>query len=256
MTDTSSLSDQQLLRYSRQIMLDGFDIAGQQALLGATVLVVGLGGLGCPAALYLASSGVGRLLLADHDRVDLSNLQRQIAHSTSDIGALKVESAAASLRALNPDVEVEVWAGRLQGKKLATWVEQADLVLDASDNFATRFAINAACVSARVPLVSAAAIRGEAQLTVFDSRRGDSPCYRCLYSESAEQDAACAQNGVLAPLVGMIGAAQALEAIKVLSGVGESLVGRLQVFDAWHMEWRELELPRDPACPVCGGAEF
>jgi molybdopterin/thiamine biosynthesis adenylyltransferase len=248
------LSDQQLLRYSRQIMLDDVDLVGQQALLDASVLIVGLGGLGCPAAMYLASSGVGQLLLADDDVVDLSNLQRQIAHATSAIGMPKVASAKATLLAINPDVEVEAIAERLQGEALAERIAQVDLVVDASDNFATRFALNAACVAQRKPLVYGAAIRGEAQLSVFDSRRADSPCYRCLYSDSAEHDDSCARNGVLAPLVGIIGSALALEALKLLAGFGEPLVGRLQLLDARRLEWRELILPRDPACPVCNRA--
>jgi molybdopterin/thiamine biosynthesis adenylyltransferase len=245
------LTDEQLLRYSRQLMLDGFDLDGQVALLQSSVLIVGLGGLGCPAAMYLASSGVGRLLLADDDRVELSNLQRQIAHTTADIGDAKVDSVAATLRALNPDVEVQAMAARLEGTMLQQTIAGVDLVLDASDNFATRFAINAACVAHAVPLVSAAAIRSEAQIAVFDTRRPESPCYRCLYSDDAEQDLSCAQSGVIAPLVGIVGAAQALEAVKLLSAYGDALVGRLLMFDAKTMEWRELGLSRKADCPVC-----
>ena len=246
------LTDKQLLRYSRQIMLDGFDVDGQRALLEASILVVGMGGLGCPAAMYLASGGVGRLLLADDDRVELSNLQRQIAHGTDNIGDAKVDSVAATLRALNPDVDVRTIDTRLEGALLSDCIRGVDLVLDASDNFATRFAINAACFRHRVPLVSAAAIRSEAQITVFDPRRAESPCYRCLYSDGAEQELSCAENGVIAPLVGIVGAAQALEAIKLLSGYGETLVGRLLMFDGKFIEWRELALARKPDCPVCG----
>ena len=245
------LSDEQLLRYSRQIMLADIDLAGQQALLEASVLVVGLGGLGCPAAMYLASSGVGHLTLVDDDLVDLGNLQRQIAHTTDAVGSLKVSSAARTLRAINPDVVVVPVAERLHGAALEQRVAEVDLVVDATDNFSTRFALNAACVAQQTPLVYAAAMGAEGQLSVFDSRRADSPCYRCLYSDAAEQDASCARNGVLAPLVGMIGAAQALEALKVLVGFGEPLVGRLQLLDARRMEWRQLVLPRDPQCPVC-----
>ncbi len=248
------LTDQQLLRYSRQIMLDGFDLDGQHALLAASVLVVGLGGLGCPAAMYLASSGVGRLVLVDDDVVDLSNLQRQVAHGTGDIGVAKVDSVKQTLRQLNPGVEVRAVRTRLAGGELQALVASVDLVVDASDNFTTRFALNAACFAGRVPLVSAAAIRGEAQLTVFDSRREDSPCYRCLYSDDQEQDLSCSESGVIAPLTGIIGAAQALEAIKLLSGYGEVLVGRLLMFDGKTMEWRELKLERRPECPVCAKA--
>lgn len=245
------MNDQQLLRYSRQIMLDGFDVEGQAKLLAASVLVVGLGGLGCPAAMYLASSGVGRLVLADDDLVELSNLQRQIAHGTDDIGTGKAASARAAVLGLNPDIDVELVVERLQGKLLQAQVRAADVVIDATDNFATRFALNRACFSSGVPLVSAAAIRSEAQLSVFDPRRADSPCYSCLYSEDGEEEASCANSGVIAPLTGIIGAAQALEAIKLLSGYGEVLVGRLLVLDARYMEWRELSLTPKAGCPVC-----
>ena len=246
------LTDQQLLRYSRQIMLPDMDLGGQQALLDASVLIVGLGGLGCPAAMYLASSGVGRLVLADDDRVDLGNLQRQIAHGTSDIGSFKVESAGATLRAINPEVDIDCVPERLAGYALESQVAGVDLVVDATDNFAARFALNAACVAQGTPLVYAAAIGSEGQLSVFDVRRAESPCYRCLYSDDgAERDGSCARNGVLAPLVGILGAAQAMEAIKVLAEFGEPLIGRLQILDAGAMEWRQLRLPRDPKCPVC-----
>jgi adenylyltransferase/sulfurtransferase len=248
------LTDEQLLRYSRQILLPGFDIDGQRALLSSSVLIVGMGGLGCPAAMYLASSGVGRLVIADDDRVDLSNLQRQIAHTMESIGQFKVDSVKRALAQLNPDVVVEPIAARLASDALHAAVGDVDLVIDASDNFATRFAINAACVAQRVPLVSAAAIRSEAQIYVFDPRQADSPCYRCLYHDDAEQDASCATNGVIAPLTGIVGAAQALEAIKVLSGFGQPLVGRLLMFDAKTMEWRELGLSRRKGCPVCSRA--
>lgn len=247
------LSDEQLLRYSRQIMLDGFDIAGQQALLEATVLVVGLGGLGSPAAMYLAAAGIGRLVLADGDAVDLSNLQRQIAHATASIGQPKVESAAVTLAALNPEVAVETVAGYLDGEALEQAVANADVVVDATDNFSTRFALNRACVAVGRPLVSGAAIRTEAQLTVYDPRRSDSPCYRCLYSEQSGEDLACSEAGVIAPLVGVIGSLQALEVIKLVAGFGEPLVGRLLLFDGRYGEWRELKLARDSECPVCSG---
>ena len=246
-----NLSDEQLLRYSRQIMLPDFDLSGQQALLGARVMVVGLGGLGCPAAMYLASAGVGQLVLVDHDRVELSNLQRQIAHPFAAIGEAKVDSAARTLRGLNSDIEVLTIAARLEGGLLVDSVQRVDLVVDASDNLKTRLALNAACVQQRVPLVSAAAIRSEGQVAVFDARRPESPCYRCLYPVDAEPDSSCSESGVMAPLTGIIGAMQAMEAIKLLSDYGEPLLGRLLLFDAKAMEWQELALPRNPACPEC-----
>ncbi len=245
------LNDEQLLRYSRQIMLPGFDLASQRALLGASIMVVGLGGLGCPAAMYLASAGVGELVLVDHDRVELSNLQRQLAHTQAAIGETKVDSAARTLRGLNPDVELLTVGERLEGQLLVDWVQRVDLVVDASDNLATRLALNAACLRHRVPLVSAAAIRSEGQITVFDARRPESPCYRCLYRDDTEPDSSCSESGVMAPLTGIIGAMQALEAIKILSGYGEPLLGRLLLFDAKSMEWQELALPRNPDCPEC-----
>lgn len=252
------MNDNQLLRYSRQIMLDGFDIEGQQRLLDAKVLIVGLGGLGCPAALYLAAAGVGELWLADDDSVELSNLQRQIAHNMADLNQPKVISAAAAVAALNPDVAVELIHQRLLGDLLDEVVTRVDLVLDASDNFATRFALNRACVAHRVPLVSAAAIRSEGQVIVFDSRNPNSPCYRCLYDDkNAEgEELSCAENGVLSPLVGIIGSMEALEAVKVLSGFGQPLLGQLMIFDAKVMEWRKLSVSRNPTCPVCSAGSF
>jgi adenylyltransferase/sulfurtransferase len=245
------LSDDELLRYSRQVMLPQFDVAGQEALRRARVLIVGLGGLGCPAAIYLASAGVGTLVLADADTVDLSNLQRQIAHTTARIGQNKAESAAQLLREINPHVQLEIVPERLEGERMRDRVRNADAVLDCCDNFATRFALNAAAFAAKVPLVSAAAIRMEGQLSVFDPRRAGSPCYRCLYDEDSELDLSCAQNGVLAPLVGVMGTLQALECLKVLSGIGTTLVGKLLLFDALHMQFRELKLRQNPMCPVC-----
>ncbi|HTQ98402.1 MAG TPA: molybdopterin-synthase adenylyltransferase MoeB [Candidatus Acidoferrum sp.] len=245
------MNDEQLLRYSRQLMLPGIDVSGQEKLLAARVLIVGLGGLGCPAAMYLADAGVGQLTLVDHDRVDFSNLQRQIAHTTANVGQFKVDSAAATLQALNPGVAIETLPRKLEGDELQALVARHDAVLDCTDNFAIRFALNAACVAARVPLVSAAAIRLEAQVSVFDPRQSDSPCYRCLYEEDAEADLSCAHNGVLAPLVGVIGSLQALECLKLLTGLGRSLAGRLLLLDAATMEWRELKLRKQPDCPVC-----
>ncbi len=246
-----AMNDDQLLRYSRHIMLPDLDIEGQEKLLASHALIIGLGGLGSPVAMYLAAAGVGELTLVDFDSVDLSNLQRQIAHSSERIGVNKAQSAAQTLSALNPDINIHVIEQRLDGERLQQLVAGVNLVLDCTDNFATRFAINAACVAARVPLVSGAAIRLEGQVSVFDSRQPNSPCYRCLYEESTD-DLTCAANGVLAPLVGVIGSLQALEALKLLAGFGDSLAGRLQLFDARRGQWREMKLPRDPECPVCG----
>ena len=247
------MDDRQLLRYSRHIMLPEIDLDGQEALLRSRVLIVGLGGLGSPVALYLAASGVGELWLADHDEVEPSNLQRQIAHTTARVGQSKVVSAAQAVQALNPDTLVTPLHEALNAERLATLTEQVDLVVDATDNFGVRYAINAACVRTRTPLVSGAAIRLEGQVTVFDSRRSDSPCYRCLYDVHDDEPLNCATSGVMAPLVGVVGSMQALEAVKLLAGVGDSLAGRLLIFDAARSEWRQLALPRDPNCPVCGG---
>lgn len=248
------MNDNQLLRYSRHILLPEVDVEGQERLLRAKVLIVGLGGLGAPVAMYMAASGVGELWLADHDEVDLSNLQRQIAHTTDRIGQSKVASAAASLRALNPEVRLVEIEQRLAGASLMDCVTNVDLVIDATDNFGVRYAINEACVATGTPLVSGAAIRLEGQVTVFDFRRGDSPCYRCLYDVNEDERLNCATSGVLAPLVGVIGSMQALEAVKLLAGVGTSLAGKLLLFDATTSQWRSLTLPRDPDCPVCAQA--
>lgn len=247
------LDDDQLLRFSRQIMLPEMDVAGQERLLNARALIVGLGGLGSPAAMYLAAAGIGSLVLTDDDTVDVSNLQRQIIHRQDALGEPKVDSAARTLRALNPDVEVITEARRLEGAALRSVIADCDVVLDACDNFSTRFAINDACLATSTPLVSGAAIRWEGQVAVFDPRRDDSPCYRCLYREGDDEALNCAENGVIAPLVGIIGACQALEAIKVLCGAGETLAGYVLYFDALVMEWRRLRLSRDPACPACAG---
>ncbi len=248
------MNDEELLRYNRQVMLPEIDISGQEVLLGSSVLIIGLGGLGCPVAMYLAAAGIGRLVLADHDAVDLSNLQRQIAHGTDNIGQAKVTSAAEAIRLLNPHTKVDELPVKLNGKALTDAVEQVDLVVDASDNFATRFAVNAACIQAKKPLVSGAAIRYEGQITAFDSRWGDSPCYRCLYDDQADDAAlSCSESGVLSPVVGVIGSLQAVEAVKILAGVGESLVGFLLLYDAKYGEWRKLKLPKQPDCPGCSG---
>lgn len=246
------LNDDQLLRYSRQIMLPEVDLDGQEKLLNARVLILGLGGLGSPVSMYLAAAGVGHLVLADFDSVDLSNLQRQIVHTQARLGANKAESAAQSLRELNPDVQIECVDRHLDADALDKLVQNMTLAVDCTDNFATRFALNAACAKAGVPLVSGAAIRLEGQVSVFDFRQKDAPCYRCLYEES-DEDLTCAANGVLAPLVGVIGSMQAVEAIKLITGFGTSLAGKLLVFDARLSQWRELRLSRDPECPICAG---
>lgn len=245
------MDDDALLRYSRQILLPEIGVEGQQRLQRGRALIIGLGGLGSPAAIYLAAAGVGTLELADDDRVDLSNLQRQVLHRTADIGRPKTASARDALQALNPATRLLPHDRRLTGGALRTAVEAADVVLDCSDNFATRFALNAACHACRTPLVSGAAIRWDGQVTVFEGRTGG-PCYRCLYSEEGEEELRCSENGVVAPLVGIIGAMQALEAIKLLCRTGESLGGRLLLLDGLRMHWRELRLRADPACPVCG----
>ena len=245
------LTDTQLLRYNRQILLQGFDIEGQERLQQARVLIVGLGGLGCPAALYLAAAGVGHLVLADGDTVELSNLQRQIAHATSAIGSNKARSAAAALSALNPEVQVEVIDEALAESAMPALLSRVDLVLDATDNYPVRFALNRACIAAAVPLVSAAAVRSEGQLAVFDPARGG-PCYRCLYHESAADTAlSCSESGVLAPVVGVLGSLQAMEALKVLSGFGESLRGSVLMVDLRTLEFRQLALAARADCPAC-----
>ena len=244
------MNDNQLLRYSRQIMLPQIDVGGQERLLESRVLIIGLGGLGSPVAMYLAAAGVGHLVLVDFDKVDLSNLQRQIIHTTDRIGQAKVESARHTLKALNDDVRVDCIEHRLEDTELREEVSRAGLVIDASDNFETRFAINAACVQTRTPLVSGAAIRMEGQVAVFSGQPGG-PCYQCLYAADGQVDETCSANGVLAPMVGIIGSIQANEAIKVLVGTGNPLAGRLLAIDALHMQWRTLTLKADPQCSVC-----
>ncbi len=247
----NGLTDEQLLRYSRQIMLPEVDVAGQEALLAGTVLIIGMGGLGAPAAIYLASAGVGHLIISDHDRVEASNLQRQIVHHDATIGETKVASARQSLMQTNPELRITGIDRKLEGDELVEAVRAADVVLDATDNFTARFAINAACWDAGVPLVSGAAIRWEGQVAVFDPRDAASPCYRCLYAEGEDAALNCAENGVIAPLVGIIGTCQAMEAIKLLTGIGDSLTGYVLYFDAKRMDWRKLRLPKNPACPGC-----
>ena len=246
------MNDEQLLRYSRHILLPEIDIAGQTAISAARVLVVGAGGLGSPAALYLASAGVGTLVLADGDEVDLTNLQRQILHTQARVGQAKVTSGKQALEALNPEIEIVALAERLEGEALDVEVARADLVLDCCDNFSTRHAVNRACVQYRKPLVSGAAIRFDGQVSVFDLRHEGAPCYHCLFPEGeALEELRCAVTGVFAPLTGIIGATQAAEAL-MLAGCGEALVGRLLLLDALAMRWREVRYPRDPACSVCG----
>jgi adenylyltransferase/sulfurtransferase len=247
----TELSDQQLLRFSRQIMLPKFDVAGQLALANAHVLLIGLGGLGCPVALYLAAAGVGELSLCDDDVVDVSNLQRQVTHFEADVGKNKVSSAAEKLRQINSDVRLNLVTQRLSGNALSDAVSRADIVLDCTDNFDTRFDINRACVAHKKTLVSGAAIRMEGQVSVFDLSNDQSPCYQCLYPEGSNEQLTCSTSGVMAPLVGIIGSMQAMETIKVLSGLGRSLSGRLLLLDAMDMQWRSLKLKKDPDCPCC-----
>lgn len=248
------MNDEQLLRYSRQIMLPQVDIRGQEKLMQATALVVGVGGLGSPAAMYLAAAGVGHLVLCDFDTVDLSNLQRQVLHGTDNIGQAKVLSAQQRLQALNPEVKVTTVNQQLDHDQLTEWGQRATVVLDCTDNLNTRMLINEVCVQQRKPLIYGAAIRMEGQLSVFHNELPDSPCYRCLYPSDQALAESCTQTGVLAPVVGVIGSLQALEAMKVIMGIGDSPIGRLQLLDALHMEWCEMKLVKNPDCPVCGQA--
>ena len=246
------MDDQQLLRYSRHILLDEIGIEGQEKLLAARALVIGAGGLGSPAALYLASAGVGTITLVDDDEVDLTNLQRQIAHSTARVGAPKVASAREAMLALNPGITVHALQERADDARLAELVANADVVLDCCDNFATRHAVNRACVAARVPLVSGAVIRFDGQVSVFNSGTEGAPCYSCLFSQDqAFTDAACSTMGVFAPLVGVVGAVQAAEALKLIVGIGESLAGRLLLLDGRNMEWTSIRVAQNKECPVC-----
>jgi len=248
------MTDEQLLRYSRHILLEEIGVEGQQRLLDAHALVIGAGGLGSPALLYLGTAGVGRITVVDHDRVDLTNLQRQIAHDMLRVGSPKAESAARSIHAINPEVQVEALVERADAARLDALVRAADVVLDCSDNFATRHAVNRACVAHRVPLVSGAAIRFDGQISVYDTRVAESPCYACLFPEEADfEEVRCATMGVLAPLVGIIGSMQAAEALKLLIGCGESLAGRLLMLDGREMRWTDIALGRRDDCSVCAG---
>jgi molybdopterin-synthase adenylyltransferase len=246
------MNDAQLLRYSRQIMLPQIDIDGQQTLIESKALIIGAGGLGSPAAMYMAAAGVGEITIFDDDDVDLSNLQRQIAHRTQDVGSGKAVSAKNTLAKLNPDICVRAIKQRLTGEDLMQEVARHDVVLDCSDNFSTRFAVNKACVRQRKPLVSGAAIRFEGQIAVFTAGQDNSPCYNCLYADFGEEQQSCARNGVIAPLTGIIGSMQALEALKILMGIGRTLAGRLLLLDGLTMEWNSMLLRRNPRCPTCG----
>ena len=246
------MNDAQLLRYSRHIFLDDIGIGGQQKLLASHALIVGAGGLGSPVALYLGSAGVGHITVVDHDTVDATNLQRQIAHTLADVGQPKAQSIQQSIAAINPDVEVSVITQRADDVLLTKLVHLADVVIDCTDNFATRHAINRACVKHRKPLVSGAAIRFDGQVTVYDSRDAQSPCYACVFPETDKlEEAQCATMGVFAPLVGIIGSVQAAEALKLLTGFGLTLKGRLLLLDGRNMAWSEIKMPRNPACAVC-----
>lgn len=246
------MNDNQLLRYSRHILLPQIDIAGQKKLNQSRVVIVGAGGLGSPIALYLAACGIGNLIICDGDQVDLTNLQRQIIHDSDSIGLAKVFSAKQSLARINPEVEVSALEGRVDVEKLLQLTTEADAVVDASDNFRTRHDVNQACVIHKKPLISGAAVRFEGQISVFDLRYTDSPCYHCLYPIDGEhEDMSCAVMGVFSPLVGIIGCMQAAETIKILLNIGESLNGRLQLLDGLTMNWRSIRLHKDPACPVC-----
>jgi molybdopterin/thiamine biosynthesis adenylyltransferase len=247
------MDDRQRLRYSRHLLLNEFGEEAQERLLSSHALVIGAGGLGSAALLYLASSGIGRITVCDGDKVDLTNLQRQVVHRNESIGKSKASSAAATLGAINPDIRVEALEERASPDRLMALVRAADVVLDCSDNFATRHALNRACVAHRKPLVSGAGVRFDGQIAVFDLRRDEAPCYNCLFAEDAQaQDERCATMGVFAPLVGVVGTMQAMEAIKLTTGVGETLAGRLMLFDALASRWHEVRLARDPHCRVCG----
>ncbi len=245
------LNDEELSRYSRQILLSEIDYGGQLKLANSHAVIFGLGGLGSPASLYLAAAGIGKLTLVDFDEVDDSNLQRQIVHREANIGELKVESAKSNLSKLNRFIEIETVAKTLEDKEVETLVACADVVLDCTDNFATRFMLNRACFKAKKPLISGAAIRWEGQLSTYDFRKDDSPCYQCLYPNEGREELSCSRNGVLSPVVGMVGAMQSVEAIKALLGL-PTLTGKLMIIDAYTMMIRTLNLKKDPECAHCG----
>lgn len=250
------MNDQQLLRYSRHILLPHLEYEGQQKLLDSRVMIVGLGGLGSSVVLYLAASGIGKLLLVDDDVVELTNLQRQIVHRQTSVGQLKTDSAASTLRDINDEIEIECLAMRPDAEMLDKLLANVDVVVDCTDNFDSRFLLNMSCKASKTPLVSAAAIRWEGQVSVFDPRQPDAPCYRCLYDDKgANTPQSCAENGVLSPLLGLMGSIQAIETIKLLSDAGQSLAGRVVMVDALSLQIREMRLPQDPACPVCHALE-
>jgi molybdopterin/thiamine biosynthesis adenylyltransferase len=253
MAENAAMTDDQLLRYSRHILLDELGVEGQQRFLDAHALVIGAGGLGSPVVLYLGTAGVGRITLVDHDTVDVTNLQRQIAHNLSRVGQPKAQSARDTIAAINPDAQVQPLVERADARRLLQLVADADVVLDCSDNFATRQAVNAACVQHKKPLVAGAAIGFDGQISVYDARDAASPCYACVFPpEATFEEVRCATMGVFAPLVGIIGSMQAVEALKLIAGVGSSLAGRLQMLDARTMEWTEIRVARQPHCDVCG----
>ena len=246
------MNDHELLRYSKQIMLPQIDVEGQQKIIDSTMLIIGMGGLGSPTALYLASAGVGHIVIADFDQVELSNLQRQIIHSTSDIGDDKVNSAKAKLLELNPNIKVTVANEIMHSDNLASLIKDVDVVLDGTDNFESRFEINKACVECHRPLISAAVIRFEGQISVFKAYKVDQPCYQCLYSEEGNGRESCVENGVLAPVAGLVGTIQALQAIKVLLGLGDQLCGELLLIDGLDLSFRKVKIIKDSECPICG----
>ena len=249
------MDDNQLLRYSRHILLPQIDIQGQETLVNSCALIIGAGGLGSPVAMYLAASGVGKLIICDHDTVDLTNLQRQIIHDTHAIGTLKAHSAKKTLARINPDVNVVTLNKYVDDNTLLQLVSETDVVIDASDNFPTRHLVNKACITLKKPLVSGAAVRFEGQVTVFDLRDENSPCYHCLFPMNGnDDDMPCATMGVFSPLVGIIGCTQAAEALKILLGIGETLNGRVQLLDGLTMQWRSIKLYKDPDCGMCSGA--
>ncbi len=249
------MTDEQLLRYSRHILLDALGIEGQQRILSSHALIIGAGGLGSPAALYLASGGVGKITLVDDDNVDFTNLQRQILHTQARVGMAKAESGLLALSAINPEITIIPLQQRLSGEALDSLVASADIVLDCTDNFATRHAINRACVHHKKPLVSGAAVRFDGQISVYDLRRDESPCYHCLFPEGEDvEETRCATMGVFAPLTGIIGTTQAAEALKLMAGIGESLTGRLLLLDTLEMEWRSVKFKKDAGCAVCGSS--
>jgi molybdopterin/thiamine biosynthesis adenylyltransferase len=253
MAENAAMTDDQLLRYSRHILLDELGVEGQQRFLDAHALVIGAGGLGSPVVLYLGTAGVGRITLVDHDTVDVTNLQRQIAHNLSRVGQPKAQSARDTIAAINPDVQVQPLVERADARRLLQLVADADVVLDCSDNFATRQAVNAACVAHKKPLIAGAAIGFDGQISVYDARDAASPCYACVFPpEATIEEVRCATMGVFAPLVGIVGSMQAVEALKLIAGVGTSLAGRLQMLDARTMEWTEIRVARQPHCEVCG----